>query len=467
MKDILIYLPGETLSFELKLYEGKRIGKIKGNLEWLNSAPFYIGGESEIYEKCGILPYSPDAETRDKKFLMPYLVYLGGGHFLKKWGRIRRGKKLYSPARSTWFTTSSISFGEKKIDSIGASQILKIEFHEKTGLKKGEILIGEDIPLSFEFDVGAEAGEGEYRVYSNGFSCGAKIEGKDGKILRLSVPFLFFRGESFILKKGNMLSCGKILRIRRRKREKILQPMNDKKTLIFLTRKPAETRKIVSQTGWRKDYIEKMAIELDKEGELKIYSFFPTAAVSREGLKEIIKKIEDKLEPFHRARPKLFGMEKHRLREKLSLEEEVFNLALAAGISDGRLKLSGKAVSLSEFVPESEREIIELEEEIEKTIRLKIVNIEKLFRKFTNRRMMKQVIAKLISEERIYYTSGFLIHSDYIEDIKEMLRGKGTITIQQFKDMTGLSRKYAIPVLELLEELGITRRENSYRKILI
>jgi len=32
--------------------------------------------------------------------------------------------------------------------------------------------------------------------------------------------------------------------------------------------------------------------------------------------------------------------------------------------------------------------------------------------------------------------------------------------------MTGLSRKYAIPLLELLDQMGVTRRKGSLREIL-
>jgi hypothetical protein len=38
--------------------------------------------------------------------------------------------------------------------------------------------------------------------------------------------------------------------------------------------------------------------------------------------------------------------------------------------------------------------------------------------------------------------------------------------VADFKAMTGLSRKYSIPLLELLDSLGVTRRKGSVRDIL-
>jgi hypothetical protein len=40
------------------------------------------------------------------------------------------------------------------------------------------------------------------------------------------------------------------------------------------------------------------------------------------------------------------------------------------------------------------------------------------------------------------------------------------MTVSEFKSMTGLSRKYAIPLLELLDQMGITRRKGPGREIL-
>jgi hypothetical protein len=40
------------------------------------------------------------------------------------------------------------------------------------------------------------------------------------------------------------------------------------------------------------------------------------------------------------------------------------------------------------------------------------------------------------------------------------------LTVGEFKDLTGLSRKFAIPLLELLDEMGVTRRRGATREIL-
>ena len=63
---------------------------------------------------------------------------------------------------------------------------------------------------------------------------------------------------------------------------------------------------------------------------------------------------------------------------------------------------------------------------------------------------------------------GFLLHSRWLDEIIAKVRGSGKreLTVADFKVMTGLSRKYSIPLLELLDSMGVTRRKGSVRDIL-
>ena len=63
---------------------------------------------------------------------------------------------------------------------------------------------------------------------------------------------------------------------------------------------------------------------------------------------------------------------------------------------------------------------------------------------------------------------GFILHSRWLDEIIRKIRssGKRELTVADFKGMTGLSRKYSIPLLELLDSMGVTRRKGSVRDIL-
>jgi selenocysteine-specific elongation factor len=78
-------------------------------------------------------------------------------------------------------------------------------------------------------------------------------------------------------------------------------------------------------------------------------------------------------------------------------------------------------------------------------------------------------LAILIERKKVVRsTEGFFIHARWLDEIIRKVRGLGKkeLTVADFKAMTGLSRKYAIPLLELLDEMGVTRRTGPGREIL-
>lgn len=54
-------------------------------------------------------------------------------------------------------------------------------------------------------------------------------------------------------------------------------------------------------------------------------------------------------------------------------------------------------------------------------------------------------------------------HERLVDDVKTRLRNEGNLDVQAMKDMTGLSRKFVMPLLEHLDQIGITRRAGETR----
>ena len=79
------------------------------------------------------------------------------------------------------------------------------------------------------------------------------------------------------------------------------------------------------------------------------------------------------------------------------------------------------------------------------------------------------MLSLLIERKKIVQgKDGFLLHSRWLEEIISKVRnsGKKELTVSDFKKMTGLTRKYVSPLLELLDQMGITRRRGAIREIL-
>ncbi len=67
-------------------------------------------------------------------------------------------------------------------------------------------------------------------------------------------------------------------------------------------------------------------------------------------------------------------------------------------------------------------------------------------------------------------TEGLIFHRSALERLEEMLKQRKAhndrINVTAFKEMTGLTRKYVIPLLEYLDRQRITRRLGDERIIL-
>jgi len=70
--------------------------------------------------------------------------------------------------------------------------------------------------------------------------------------------------------------------------------------------------------------------------------------------------------------------------------------------------------------------------------------------------------------ELVKISRDIFIASSALERIRKRIANffsqKETLTIGEFKDLFGVSRKYAVPLLEYLDSLGVTRRVGNIRK---
>jgi selenocysteine-specific elongation factor len=84
-------------------------------------------------------------------------------------------------------------------------------------------------------------------------------------------------------------------------------------------------------------------------------------------------------------------------------------------------------------------------------------------------KMIEGVISFLVKQGTLTrLAEGVYVHRDAITGVRQQLgsiRGQ-TIEVGQFKEMFGLSRKVAIPLLELLDREGVTKRVGDARQVL-
>lgn len=190
-------------------------------------------------------------------------------------------------------------------------------------------------------------------------------------------------------------------------------------------------------------------------------------------LMEIEKKAQEVLEDFHRRFPLRKGIEREKFRNLLmpGMSVKEFGSLLEHFVQKGVLETENKLVRRMGFSPEFKGEALRLREEILKRLHgfsppLK----EKICKEIAaNKEDFEEVWAALKEEGTIVEVEeqmGFQ-KEDVIEAIQRINHHFSIhpeLTLGQFRDMLNTSRKYALPLIEYLDKIKITKRQGDIRK---
>jgi selenocysteine-specific elongation factor len=85
-----------------------------------------------------------------------------------------------------------------------------------------------------------------------------------------------------------------------------------------------------------------------------------------------------------------------------------------------------------------------------------------------NRERLSRVLGLLAERGAVVaLKDGVLFHQETVQEairlVTEAIRKNGSIEAGQFRDLTGTTRKYVIPLLEHLDDLGVTKRVENKR----
>jgi len=211
---------------------------------------------------------------------------------------------------------------------------------------------------------------------------------------------------------------------------------------------------------------KKELLLVDKEARIHIHK----AVMER--LEEIALELIGK---YHEQNPLKNGMPKEELKSRVGrgVETRVFHLLLekmakegSAEIEKNLVRLSGHSVSLGADQEIVEKKILEsyckgglmppyFREVVEKNDLDKKVSAEVLSHLVEAKKLVKV-------KEELYFDPRAL--EELTGRLKEFLEEKGEISTPQFKEMTGASRKYVIPLLEWFDATKVTLRVGDIRK---
>ncbi len=219
--------------------------------------------------------------------------------------------------------------------------------------------------------------------------------------------------------------------------------------------------------------LDRISQELEAEGRVKILSFSPLLLLSQESLALLCDKIRDFFSLYHQKHPGERGLSLDRVQKRFDVPPKVLSLALRYLEREGAIKESGSLFFLSGFeikLTPREEGLLEKMEGMYFRGEFQFVSLEEIQKEFKLRPSEGQKLLALLVERKkvVQGKDGFMLQAGWLEEVIRKIRalGRKELTVAEFKKMTGLTRKYAIPILELLDEMGVTRRQGPAREIL-
>jgi selenocysteine-specific elongation factor len=178
---------------------------------------------------------------------------------------------------------------------------------------------------------------------------------------------------------------------------------------------------------------------------------------------------------FHSANPLVPGITKGELAEKLGLEATVFNAVLESLAREKKLETSAeivRAAGRGVVMKDEEAESKKVIEQAFATAGLKVPALKDVLAGVKVDRARAQKIMTLLLRDRVLVklADDLVFHRDALEQLRKLMAGAKArtpkINVATFKDLTGVSRKYAIPLLEYLDRERVTKRVGDERIIL-
>jgi selenocysteine-specific elongation factor len=235
---------------------------------------------------------------------------------------------------------------------------------------------------------------------------------------------------------------------------------------------------IVARTGWTEEEIQRALEKVHGSGRVRIVSAEPLVLVSGKLFEEVSKKIIERVEKFQKENPLLPGIAREDLRASLGkrVRPETFRVALEELAAQKKLDAQGelvkKAGSEIALLPEEAKAKEQIEAAFA-TASLAVPSVKEVLSKLAvESKRAEKLLQILLREKNLMRVSPELIfHRQALAQLKQQLAAykkakSDRISVPAFKELTGVTRKYAIPLLEYLDREHVTRRVGEERVIL-
>jgi selenocysteine-specific elongation factor len=228
----------------------------------------------------------------------------------------------------------------------------------------------------------------------------------------------------------------------------------------------------VRETGLKQSVLQPVIAALVQQKQIIQVAEFLLASDAMQKTRD---KLVASLEAFHKANPLVGGISKEELREKLGLNQTVMEAMLAQLTRDKKAEVAGEQVRLAGRGVELKDEEAKAKEQIEKAFAdagLKVPLMKEVLDKLPVDKARAQKLVTLLLRDRVLIklADDLVFHQTALQGLRLLMATQKAktpkIDVATFKDLLGVTRKYAIPLLEYLDQQRITRRVGDERIIL-
>jgi len=226
----------------------------------------------------------------------------------------------------------------------------------------------------------------------------------------------------------------------------------------------------VARTGWTSHQVATVASEIAEIARIN------DVLTANSALETLRVSLIAALDSFHRQNPLVLGMSREELRGRFpEASPEIFTRVFEGALREKKIELSGDLVRLSGrgvALKDEEAESQGIIETAFASAGLRVPALKDVLAGLKVDKVRAQKIVTLLLRAKVLVkiSEDLVFHQDALADLRKRLAAEKTkspkLDIARFKDLTGVTRKYAIPLLEYLDREHVTRRVGDERVIL-
>jgi len=198
--------------------------------------------------------------------------------------------------------------------------------------------------------------------------------------------------------------------------------------------------------------------------------------IFKPALELVRKDLVSALDAFHKHNALVAGMSKEELRGRFSeVAPEIFASVFDEALEAKKIEVAGELVRLAGrgvVMKDEEAESKKIIEAAFANAGLKVPALKDVLASLKVDMARAQKIVTLLLRDKllIKISDDLVFHRDALLDLRKRMAAEKTkspkLDVARFKDLTGVTRKYAIPLLEYLDREHVTRRVGDERVIL-